>query len=802
MAHTWHAEIWHSDKTNKLTFADGDDIIVTQGIGLAEIPQCFLERNMPFKLVLSINNNWAVPARNVLSPLFALWSNGAVGALKRGMYVRAYYTDSITGTEYRAFQGRIKSIAEGSNGTIVLTAYNELMILGEFKDQFVVFANARDRIGDAALANGPDISIAFNADDQIAATLPDTDIVAPLMKLMLAEPFADTALPVFGTQSGVALAQNAQFTTLIARSANFYKVRIKYCVGGGADIPNCRLKVYTADANNRPGTLLATSEAFTLPQTGVAVWSQFETLPAPVKLTPGTKYCFVIDQLATGGGAAIMVTQNSNDGKDWESVINCGYWNGSSWVSTFAPPTFCADIMPIYLEEREIDSVDYRLTPGVSSTAIVIDYGTTNITDANVTEWGKFLRVSYYYGKVLVPDIMIALAQRAGLSASLATGASSALGLGYYNTSTYSYLDCLRELADLWDNDTGGGRQLTFQAYMGGNLDDKIMRIGLRYRPWNESILTSTFTDDPLIAETTMALKRIASGGSLSRTFEAKIGTQRMIGKAADGSPISMEIDDRLWGADSLVDATGSPLMEVAMDDTITSGEQLTSATESIIREQHQNAVEGQLPLNGCFISYWDLSPSSAFFGQCAPFKITRPRYALSDHMAVARRISIQGRQTIMELDNERLPDVSMVRRSMEKALQAQSFNVSSLPDTVYIFARYASQLTGYSGYDRVRIGRSDGAYWDTYQSAKTKIKVTNDHCAPNGVGYVHFAGFFPGGRPTSVSSYVYSGGAPHVYAITKVAIGDGTTWIEVTLDRAHYVWAHQNVLIDFRAPR
>lgn len=116
------------------------------------------------------------------------------------------------------------------------------------------------------------------------------------------------------------------------------------------------------------------------------------------------------------------------------------------------------------------------------------------------------------------------------------------------------------------------------------------VKIGARPKSWSDVIAGGTFSDDP--AALTGSKKVLAH--QVRHGFEAKVGTVRIIGTAFDGSPIFVELDDRLWSSQgSLVDLTGSALMDVIADPTVRTGGQAVLVGEAVIREEHQNHLEG-----------------------------------------------------------------------------------------------------------------------------------------------------------------------------------------------------------------
>jgi hypothetical protein len=799
MSHTWRLEIYHIDGNNRLTFADGDDVSVTEHLGLASQPKFVQERNQPRYLEVRINNPWAVAAWNVMSSSFSLWSAGVSARIGPGAFARYFVTDAVTGSEYRVFQGRMRSPpSSDDDGVVTVKFYDEAMVLGETRDPFVVFANARDRIGDSTFRNGPDIACSFNAQSQITATLPDANIAQPLMRLKLAEPVAtyDHIGDLDAVGSSLAFDGSTALVAMMAPRREFYGISAFLKNPHATEDTYVAPVIYDCSWNGSTlvvGEFLYIGAVQTVPKNSGFARYDFVF---PRALTEGKVYCFGFTS-NSAGVAMLGLMGSAAVPPEFLKIATNG--SGSWLYSTPLPNTSSAAwAMSVrYLVERDIPSSDYQLTPGGSSTGITIAQGSTTLTSGDMSAYGRFIRATYYYGRLTVPQVMTALANRAGFSASQSAGFGSAAILPPYYTGTYSYLECLRELADIYDGSIG--RQYTFAADVAGNLGDKVLKIGLRYKPWSDGSQSYTLSNAEMDVETSSLLKCIESE-NLRRNFEAKIGTSRYIGQAFDGSPIAIETDDRRWSAQgSLVLETGSPMQEIFMDSTLSTVEALAVAAEATVREAHVNHVEGSLALSKQLPSLLNVDRTAYNYGQGKPFALNVPKHGLSGYVAAATRLTLENGRTLLELDNSRVQNTTQLKRSMDKSMASESFNVGSLPDTVYIFARYSGTMPTSSSFNRIRLHRADGLVADNGNYG-TALKIVDDTCGPSGSGYRHAVGFFPADRANSLTSYTSSG---NVYAIDQVAFGDGgSSWVAVALPRPYYVWSHQNIVVDIRGLR
>ena len=75
---------------------------------------------------------------NILASTFNGWSDGHTGKVDRGMELTVEYRDADTGSLRMAFRGMIYQIESGD--VITITAYDRLMDLAQFSDQYQSYA--------------------------------------------------------------------------------------------------------------------------------------------------------------------------------------------------------------------------------------------------------------------------------------------------------------------------------------------------------------------------------------------------------------------------------------------------------------------------------------------------------------------------------------------------------------------------------------------------------------------------------------------------------------------------------------
>lgn len=799
MGHTWKVQITHSNGSSTLTFADGDDVSITPFLGLTDPPTVRLERNTPAKAVISVRNIPNVPERNVLHSSFNLWTSGDTGPVRVGNKLTTWHRDESTGVEAQTFCGRILSISEDGSGNVSLIAYDDLMIPGETKDSVVIFDKLRDRMGNANVANGPTITCTpFPSSGYVKGNLPDSDVILPLVRVAVATP-----TPVYedlvsvSPRSKVTLGYGYGQCLRIPDGKNtYFRIRLTYKKDGDGLSPIVFGTVYSTTYSGGRYVIGSSVKDYMLELRGTdgqwAVYDGSAMGTDPVNLTPGEVYAFCISGQS---GVELTDIKIGVDTPVNEAVLD--QWTRAS-DGTWSPVssitgTLC--ITPMALVDEEVPPSDYEITPGSPWTIRVrlSDFDRYRTGSGN----SNLLRLSYYYGKLSVLAVMQRILSRAGFNSFQyqysTTGA--ALMIGYYSTGSRSYLECLQELADMVDPTLGV--QWTFSD--SGYVAPRII-FGTRHKPWAESPAI-TFSNAPMDTETAVLKKKIKSH-QLRREFEAKVGTVRIVGKAFDGLPVAAELDDRLYGSPgSLVLDTGSPLTEYVSDSGVSDHSRAILAGESMIMKQHGNELGGSLTLDGFWPSLWE--PYSE--DECGSSKViglSVDRFALSASPVVARALVLGKHTTELELDTVRPQDLTMSRRGLDQARRSESFSISSMPETVLVFARASSVLpAGYTSYDRIRIKRSDGATWTTSDTG-TRLAYADDHCSPDGDGHRHWSGYFPGGIGSCPTSYKYSGGVASVLPFNEVAVGDGTNWTVISLTKTFHLYHHQNVLVNIRGER
>ena len=116
-------------------FAPNGSYITSTGLGdipTIGTPVVRIGVNAPSKAVIQYPVSKG--SQNIVAPTFKGWSDGHTEAVSRGMEVTVEYRDASSGSMRTAFRGMIYQVESGD--TITVTAYDRLMDLAQYSDQY------------------------------------------------------------------------------------------------------------------------------------------------------------------------------------------------------------------------------------------------------------------------------------------------------------------------------------------------------------------------------------------------------------------------------------------------------------------------------------------------------------------------------------------------------------------------------------------------------------------------------------------------------------------------------------------
>ena len=405
-----------------------------------------------------------------------------------------------------------------------------------------------------------------------------------------------------------------------------------------------------------------------------------------------------------------------------------------------------------------------RLTIPISAIPSPQVSGYLSVSDAGIS-----LTVSYFIsGAAGIQGIVKDMLQWAGLTADVVNESMGTTT--YYTSSTYEYMTCVLELLKNGN-----------YAIM-ASINEPGKAIVRKRHTINENAVAS-FTTDPSAQGEQQILRH-----ELTAHWMAEKATQAYIAEntTISGLPIALETDDALMD-NSLTEIMQSPLRSVIADNTLGTHDLLANAAGGKMVQLHTNVFEGKMTLAGYRLDVWDFT--SSYCGGL-PIGIDVPEYG-AQGTAIPTEIILGDGVTQISLDNIRTADRSEMANSMGLSADAISNNASSIPNSVYIFARLNTNeaVSGISAgsVSNVKLYDTSGAV--ATQSSATYIRVVNDSA-----GYLHIVAIFP------------SASAPNGYAtvrpIDRVSFTmNGVERIAV-FDNPKYAYDGQNVHVDIRVKR
>lgn len=756
----WLAVI--SDRLGHYIMADG-----VRGIPCIGTPEVRLTDNGPGKAVLEL----------ALGPY--TWSNGSTGQIERGHELAVWFRDADSDALVPVFRGAIRQVDKGL--TVTVTAYDRVMDLAEFSDQYQPHnTHAPENSYNRTSVTESAITYRFNA--------PIGQLVsARALHLVTADPLDEM------DQWG----EYGNEDTAIIPMVNFSQAR----PSAGSPISRVTASFYTVSTHS-PVILdvtfyLLTRSGTTFTILGQASASRTVTAAVADFFTVGTDVSWAMPSGSVYIGVYVKASWANAPTADrppsvYIATSTTRYWTTGDRYKYSGKPsgTFNAtkstassqpEILVRYCTDAGSVDISSISTSGQSATVpttslpgdISEDEGDATI---RTEERGRGLRLDYYaLDSIQVAEIVRELVTQAGMVPDLP---DADLGvLSYYTSSTYDYLTCLHELIKGADY----GLKDTYSAGDGGT-------IVIRPRHTLGEDAVAHYTTD-----SSGAGQRAIIEHSLTSHWMAERATQAIIAESAttSGLPIALETDDRLF-EDSLASATGSPMRGVSADNSAGTHALLAMAAGGNVKALHTNVVEGSMTLAGYRLSVWDLSTAGE--GGNA-IRITAPDIGV-DAKAIPTEIVLANGVTKVTLDNVRAQDRSEVARSMGHTADNVSNQARTLPNVVYIFAtrlNYDIQESGApSQYWRngISLMKATGGIAQAHQSDATYIKECED-----AAGYHHVGVYFPAPGSGAIA-------ADDPTAVIGIAYPFSGNDDVLPIDNPKYVLAGQSVHLEFRTPR
>lgn len=756
----WMAVV--TDRLGRYIMADG-----VRGIPCVGTPEVRLTDNGPSRAVLE------------LAPGPYTWSDGHQAQIARGDELAVWFRDADTDALVPVFRGAIRQVDKGL--TVTVTAYDRVMDLAEFSDQYQPHNTHAPENSYNRTVSGDNYLYRFNA--------PIGQLVsARALHLITADPLdemdqwgeygnGDMAIIPMVNSGGYPPATGTPITRVTANI---------YAMFTSAATMNLAVTFYLLARNGTTFTILG--QASNTRQVTSST-PGFFTVGQDVNWTLPTGNVYIGVYLnaswATSGGrppSAYIATSTTTyfasgsrykySGQPGGTTFNAVKSDASSQPEVLV--RYCTDAGAISTSDITVVSGNQASVPSISIPGDI----SVDISDATIRteDRGRGMRLDYYaLDSIQVAEIVRELVTQAGMVPDLP---DADLGvLSYYTSSTYDYLTCLHELIKGADY----GLKDTITAGDGGTI---------LIRPRH------TLADDEEAHYTTAADgqgQRAIIQHQITQHWMAERATQAIIAESAttSGLPLAIETDDRLF-ADSLANATGSPMRGVSADNSAGSHALLAMAAGGNIKALHTNVVEGSITLAGYRLAVWDLSTVGE--GGNA-IRITIPDAGV-DAKAIPTEIVLANGVTKVTLDNIRAQDRSEVARSMGHTADGISNAARTLPNVVYIFAtqlNYDIQegdppSQPYSG--GVSLSKASGGAAQAYQTDTAYLKQTED-----AAGYQHLGVYFP-----APGSGAIAADDPSAVIGTRYPFSGAANTMPI--DNPKYVLAGQAVHLDIRIPQ
>ena len=753
----WRATIYASNGSYITSTGYGD----TPTIGT---PTVRIGINAPSKAIIKIpvlKNN----PGNILDASFEGWSDGHAEAVSRGMELTVEYRDASSGSMQTVFRGMIYQIESGA--TITVTAYDRLMDLAQYSDQYQSTAYNRytetlNRVNTGATTY-----------DFIASLSPGVIVACTGWSIYRIDCLSEQS---WNYDNSDAYVRHPLPTTGGYGPTQGNKIRqlsVKY----GAYYTWSQLASHTVRGY---GKFILYRNGVAVAETSIVQFMQ-KSQSGSTNITAEGTMTIDVDWTLDGAPGEYMVgayvyTQGMGSGSIGVTTEGYQHKSAFSTVSSVYSSSDGSNWSQLTGEHPEI-AVNFDIPSSINTSNVSVSgnnvyvqqsaFPTYSASYLSVVDKGVKIYLDYLIsGAAGLVNIVRDLIEWAGLMPDMI----GALNLGsttFYTTSTYDYMTCIQEL-------------LKSGNYAIKASIDEPGKVLVRDRHTVSETPSQTFTTDPSSADTPAIVEH-----DLTAHWMAEKATQAYIAENAttSGLPVALETDDALM-SDSLVEIMQSPLRSVISDKTMGTHDLMANAAGGKMVQLHTNVFEGKMVLAGYRTDIWDFT--SSYCGGL-PIGIDVPEYG-AQGTAIPTEIIFGDGVTQISLDNIRTADRSEIANSMGLTADAISNTANTLPEAVYIFAR----LNTYEAVNGLTPGTVTGvAILDENgtiytQTSGTYIKVVSDNA-----GYTHIMAVFP-------SSVAPSGFAP-VDPINRVAVTWGGVTRYAVFDNPKPALAGQNVHVDIR---
>ena len=779
----WRATIFAPNGSYITSTGNGD--VPTIGTPMVRIGV-----NAPSKAVIKYPVMKGSP-QNILASSFAGWSDGHTEAVSRGMEVTVEYRDASSGNMRMAFRGMVYQIESGD--AITVTAYDRLMDLAQYSDQYQSHAgydqNAESK---SRTASGSNYIYTFdnNVGTLLSAKAIDTVMIdctgvsvsggsgfGTYNAMIHPLPSYDGYAPQRGrriTKLKASVYVFSQWKRYSSSSAVATTIQNRFDLGIYQKNGNTFTKITSVAVYHETPIEDSSFNTITVEDTydieadfNVTLTDDLSTYYVGIEPSPPREKRVIIPSAAWERlnnfteYAKYTTSRQTVSGNYYTIALYDTTWVEIAGTGNLPEIAVGFDHPGGYATVSYFTTQDNTITIGQGSVPAGPPYGYIRTLDPAI----GFIISYFISGAASIQGIVKDLIGGAGLTED--TIVTDMGQTTYYSTSTYDYLTCIQELI-------AGGRY-GMEASIGEAGKIVVRRL-------------HTTAETPVARFTTApdgSGEQAIISHDLTAHWMAEKATQAYIAENAtsSGLPIAIETDDALMD-NSLVEIMQCPLRSVITDNSLGTHDLMANAAGGKMVQLHTNVFEGKMTLAGYHIEVWDLSET-----YCGgnPIGIDVPEYG-AQGIAVPTEIILGNGVTQVSLDNIRSAERNEISNSMSKTDDAISNNASSVPNSVYIFARLDTYETknGVTPGAITSVSLLDSTGITHTQSNGTYIKTAKDSA-----GYTHVLAVF---RTADVP-----GGYAPVRPIERVAV----TWNGVQriaiFDNPKYAYGGQNVHVDIR---
>lgn len=554
------------------------------------------DENNISSLTIALDNASLIATENLLSSDCARWDTGTC-ALAMGDYMRYSIYPTTTGTKTQVFYGKITELRPQTDGTLQITAVDYLQKLNREYNK-TVFTYYNDLvIKPHSDANGL----------RCITGITEADILIPCVFVGFAVTDVkqyignmDTSeLDPVGGATGDQWAQvfNAPGDGLIGIWCH-----INHELGATGTMT---MSIQSDDGAGHPCGIPLASATHAVSGYESEYWhANFVSSSAPFQLKKGTTYWCVFSWSGTdlctpsvyeGLAGALSLT--------WLYKPSAGSWTVEDGVDhpNIGLVCYFADYAEVSPDDYVYDEANSRFVLRDNSVPI------TELDPYASINRGK---VSYYYNTVTHQTICDALTGLVGGLHSDTSG-SQEIRFNAFNTVGKKLIDCLKELADVWEIDGAWQTyQHTFMHYETGG--DQYVGWGKRLNLNDSSSFTFSYGTDGAVDN---EHRIIDFTGLVNQTNIRPAGIQVIGGKDVNGNPIVATVSDKAFSSSFAMQMEHFTNVEKISDQNIVTEADAFRRAYAALDSYQRNTWEGTIRVSGVYPDLFDLNPASASFG-------------------------------------------------------------------------------------------------------------------------------------------------------------------------------------------